>query len=159
MMATRCLLASGAYSALHQGGTTSGALPTLPAPFRQLSEGLRAISASIKTTNFGSGQEVNQSGSERQRQLFWYLHAQRRNFTSDPCEGTGADPISSEWIRLRPCGKVVLCTRGSASAARDGAGAALVATKRGGVGFGRLKGEGQNQYFPTFCFPTFLFRG
>jgi hypothetical protein len=73
MMATRGLWgpvwASEACSALHQGGTTSGALPALPAPFREFSEGWRAKSASIKTAGFESGPEGNQPGSERQRQF------------------------------------------------------------------------------------------
>ncbi len=125
------------FGGVHQGGTSSSALPTLPAPFRQLSEGGRSLSAYVKATGFGSGQEGNQFGAERQRQFFGDLHAQRQNFAGEPCEGAGADPISSEWARLGPCSEVIHCARGSASAARDGASAAPVAAKLGDAGFGR----------------------
>jgi hypothetical protein len=99
------------FGSLHQGSTTSGGLPTLPATFRELSEERRMLSASVRTADLRSRQEGHQLGPERQRQLLRDLNAQGRNFASDSCEGTGADPVSSERTRLRIRGEVVTLFR------------------------------------------------
>jgi hypothetical protein len=125
------------FRRLHQGGTISGALPTLSATLCEFSEKRRQLSASLETADLGSRQTGYQLGPKRQRQLLRDLHAQGLHFASDSRESTGTNFVPSERSRLRVCGEDIHCSRGSTGLARDSAGVALVGTQQGGADSGR----------------------
>jgi hypothetical protein len=98
------------FGRLHQGSTTSGALPTLSATLCEFSEKRRQLSASLETANLGSRQKGYQLGPKRQRQLLRDLHAQGLHFASDSRESTGTNFVPSERARLRVCGEDIHCS-------------------------------------------------